>query len=204
MDYDIISSDQDALADQRGHSILQIGAKTRSTLVNCPMTVSALSQTNGDVSINLNDSYVSSVITSCNRRLQWSHSGILTDPLSVSVTDSVVFAAAVISTQEIFRFHTGRSTDSSGSTNPLTVSGSGGSWNISWPGVTVTILSTIPIVVAGGFAMDFTQLLPSTQSSINNPRYHRIISIKPVNNISANSSLILTTSITANHDANGG
>ncbi len=204
IDYDIISADAEALADQRGHSILQIGAKAKSTLVNCPMTVSTLSQTNGDVSINLNDSYVSSVITSCSRRLQWSHSGTLTDPLSVTVTDSVVFAAAVISTQEIFRFHTGRSTNSSGSTNPLTVSGSGVSWNISWPGVTMTILSTIPIVVANGFAMDFTQLLPSTQSSINNPRYHRIISIKPVNNISANSSLILTTSITANHDANGG
>jgi len=204
MDYDIDTAQQDALADQGGHNILQIGAKARGTLVDCPMTVSALSQTNGDVSINLNNSYTSSIITSCNRRLQWSHSGILTDPLSVTVTDSVVFAAAVLSTQEIFRFHTGRSTDSSGSTNSLTVSGSGISWNISWPGVTMSISSNIPIVIANGFAMDFTQLLPYTQSSINNPRYHRIILIKPVNNISANSLLTLTTSIIANHDVNGG
>jgi hypothetical protein len=52
--------------------------------------------------------------------------------------------------------------------------------------------------------MDFTQLLPLNQTSVKNPRYHKIISIKPVSNIPLKTSLILTTVITVNHDANGG
>jgi hypothetical protein len=204
IDYDITTQQQEELADQRGHNILQIGAKSRSTLVDCPITVSTLNQTSGDVSINSSNSYNSSNIASCNRRVQWSHSGTVTDPLSVIVTDTVVFAAQVLATSEIFRFHTGRSTNSSGSTNPLTVSGSGTSWSISWPGVTVTISSNIAINIGSLFAMDFTQPPPLGQSSINNPRYHRFISIKPASNINPNTTFTLTTTIVAQHENNGG
>jgi hypothetical protein len=60
------------------------------------------------------------------------------------------------------------------------------------------------ISVTDEFAMDFTQPPPAGQSSQNNPRYHRFISVKPISNINANTTFTLNTTIVAQHENNGG
>jgi hypothetical protein len=204
MDYDITTQQQEELADQRGHNILQIGAKPRTTLIDCTLDGLAVQQLGGSAYLNLKDSYNSSSVTSYTRQFNWSHSGTVTDPLTVTVTDTVVFAAQVPANTEIFRFHTGRSTNSSGSTNPLNITSAGDNYKIiSWENVSITMVGS-GISVTDEFAMDFTQPPPAGQSSQNNPRYHRFISVKPISNINANTTFTLNTTIVAQHENNGG
>jgi hypothetical protein len=131
-DYSTPRFEQD-YAQAAGHGIMQIGEQLpRSKPTNAPMTVTALNQGGGDVTIDTSAAYTG--VHSCTRKVRWTSEGIFT------IDDHVDLINNAVASTEFYRFHTG-------SAEALTVSGGGVSWNVGWAGTSVTITADRPIFV---------------------------------------------------------
>lgn len=113
-----------------GHNVLQ--ASPRSSVQDCPMTVNSLSASGGDITLELENAYTD--VT------EWTRN-VLFDAYSATITDVVVLSSPKSSSEEWFRFHTS-------STVPVTISGAGGNWTVSWGAHTISFSSNVDILVS--------------------------------------------------------
>ena len=151
-----------------GHNTLQIGELTpRSAPANCPIVVESLTDSGGRVTINLKPAFP--ITTDCSRVIEWNMSG------TVTVSDNVSLPTASPVGTEFYRFHTGR-------TDGITITASGNGWEITWPGVLMSISADRPIVVE--------QI--TWPDAVRAPFIHQAISVKCVG---SESSLSLRTEI---------
>jgi hypothetical protein len=142
-----------------GNSMMQIGQLLpTSQPVNAPMFVNTLGPAGGNVDINTSAAYLGST---CTRNVSWDSAG------NVRVIDNVSLASAAAAGVEIYRFHTG-------SSQPLTITGSDKEWDVAWNGTTLHISADSPIVV--------DQV--TSPNKIRAPNQHQTIQIKTKNGTS--------------------
>ena len=123
----------DKYAGAAGHGIMQVGEiRPHQEAVNAPAEVVALGPTGGQVRVNSSAAYAAG--TQCTRDVTWTAQG------RVTLTDSVVLPSLVPAGTEIYRLHTG-------SSEPLSISGSGMIWTVSWNGTQMSLQANRPIVV---------------------------------------------------------
>jgi hypothetical protein len=116
-----------------GHNTLQVGELTpRSAPANCPIVVESLTDSGGRVTINLKPAFP--ITTDCSRVIEWNMSG------TVTVSDNVSLPTVSPVGTEFYRFHTGR-------TDGITITASENGWDITWPGVLMSISADRPIIV---------------------------------------------------------
>lgn len=120
-------------AGAAGHGIMQVGEiRPHQQAVDAPAEVVALGPTGGQVRVNSSAAYAAG--TQCTRDVTWSAQG------RVTLADSVVLPSLVAAGTEIYRLHTG-------SSEPLSISGSGANWTVSWHGTQMSLQASGPIVV---------------------------------------------------------
>ncbi|NBX37554.1 MAG: hypothetical protein EBR10_10110 [Planctomycetes bacterium] len=142
-----------------GKSMMQIGQLIpTSQPVNAPMFVNTLGPAGGNVDINTSAAYPGST---CTRNVSWDSAG------NVRVIDNVSLASAAAAGVEIYRFHTG-------SSQPLTITGSDKEWDVAWNGTSLQISADSPIVV--------DQV--TSPNKIRAPNQHQTIQIKTKNGTS--------------------
>ena len=120
-------------SEAAGHGIMQVGQiRPHQQAVNAPAEVVALGPAGGQVRVDSSAAYAAG--TQCMRDVTWSSQG------RVTLADPVVLPALVPAGTEIYRLHTG-------SAQSLSISGSGMSWTVSWPGTQMSLQANRPIVV---------------------------------------------------------
>jgi hypothetical protein len=125
---------EERYARAAGHGIMQVGeVSPRGRPVAVAMEVRTLDASGG--SVRMDTTQASTAARSCTREVTWDDRG------RVVIIDAVSFTAPVPAGTEVYRFHTG-------STEPLEISGSGLSWNVSWRGATLALRADRPILVA--------------------------------------------------------
>ena len=130
---------------------------------------------------------------------------VSSSPLKVTIIDNVTKTVGITTGTEIYRFHTGLSgTTGISPTGPnLTITGSGTSWVVGWTGTTMGITSNFPITLTQSYFNDFTQLV-NGDTSLTNPRVHKVLSINAATDIAANTNFSMTTGITVGWSNTGG
>ena len=188
------------LQEATGHNIMQLDGQPiggNNVAVNAPITVTSLGATSGDITINTTGAYTKT--TSCTRRVLWNKpaGAVSSSPLNVRIIDNVTKTVGITTGTEIYRFHTGLSgTTGISPTGPnLTITGSGTSWVVGWTGTTMGITSNFPITLTQSYFNDFTQLV-NGDTSLTNPRVHKVLSINAAANIPANTNFSMTTGMT--------
>jgi|LakMenE18May11ns_1017448.scaffolds.fasta_scaffold9956482_3 alpha-tubulin suppressor-like RCC1 family protein len=196
------------LQEATGHNIMQLDGQPiggNNVAVNSPITVTTLGATSGDITINTTGAYTKT--TSCTRRVLWSKpaGAVSSSPLNVTIIDNVTKTVGITTGTEIYRFHTGLSgTTGISPTGPnLTITGSGTSWVVGWTGTTMGITSNFPITLTQSYFNDFTQLV-NGDTSLENPRVHKVLSINAATDIAANTNFSMTTGITVGWSNTGG
>ena len=120
-------------ASAAGHNTLQIGELApRLAPANCPIEVDSLTDAGGRVTINLKPAFP--ITTACSRVIEWNTSGM------VNVSDSVSLPSESPPGTEFYRFHTG-------CTDGISITAVGNGWQVTWPGVVMTISADRPISV---------------------------------------------------------
>lgn len=117
-----------------GHGTFQYGAlRPNGAPVSAPITVRALGNDGGEVSINCTAAYP--VAESFVRGVSWTRQG------TFRIDDRVSLRSAAPAGSELFRFHTG-------SASVLQVQGAGRNWTIAWDGAEMALTSTVDIDVS--------------------------------------------------------
>lgn len=128
-DPDLISRYSEAA----GHGIMQVGqVRPHQQAVNAPVEVISLGAGGGHVRADTSAAYAPG--TQCTREVSWATQG------RVTISDSATLPSAVPAGTEIYRFHTG-------SAQPLTITGSGSAWTVSWAGAQMSIQADRAITV---------------------------------------------------------
>ncbi len=116
---------EDRYAGAAGHSVMQVGpVQPASQPRPCSMSVRSLDASGGSISMDL--ASASRLARTSTRGVTWTNSG------RIVIEDAVSFGAPIDAGTEVYRFHVG-------STDPVTISGSGRSWDVRWKGTTMAL-----------------------------------------------------------------
>jgi hypothetical protein len=181
-----------SLQEVTGHNTLQVDARLMDTGAyrpNCPMTMSMLSATGGNVTIDIKDGYFNT--NSATRNLSWYKptGPVESTPMSINVIDNFNKTNGVSSGVELYRYHTGN-------TIGLNIYGVGTSWSIVWGNASMSINTNRPVTIGQTGFTDFTQLVANYTLSTENPRIHKMLNINAGTTLSAGSTFTMTTGIT--------
>ncbi|MBU6209396.1 MAG: heparinase II/III family protein [Planctomycetes bacterium] len=125
---------EDRFAGAAGHSVMQVGpVQPASQPRPCTMSVRSLDASGGAVSMDLTSA--SRLARTSTRGVTWTSAG------RIVVEDAVSFGAPIDAGTEVYRFHVG-------STDPVTINGSGRSWDVQWRGTTMALRADRPVRVA--------------------------------------------------------
>ena len=142
-------------ASTGGSNVMQVAEITPSSKpINAPLFVNNLGPTGGDVDIDTSAAYVGAT---CHRNVSWNIDG------RVRIGDEMTLTNPATQGMELYRFHTGN-------VEPLTITGSGTRWTVTWTGASINFESDKPVTVEQGSQLD----------RLSEPFHHQMIVIKAV------------------------
>lgn len=203
-----------------GHSIMQIDevlndAPFYSGWTGCPISVVNMTNTGGNVNLNLIGAYKTpsavaapnayswvvaaiDAITSTGkvrtitRNISWNYESTTTKDLKITITDKVKFKDNIPMDTLMYKWHTGVSDN-----NPADIpdiAGSGTNWSVSWDSgfSSMSIGTNYPIKVSTAVNADFSQ----NDSANREDHYALYITPASLVGLTAENELIMTTNIT--------
>ena len=140
-------------ASAAGHNILQVGAlEPRVLPADAPMTVTRLDDEGGRVTLDLKGAYTTA--NQVSRTIEWQRSG------QVTIEDMAHLQFVASAETEFYRFHTGTS-------EPLSISGSGTAWRVEWGDAQASFECDVPIVI----------VQQTSRDNVKPPYRHQVIRV---------------------------
>jgi len=144
---------EDRYAGAAGHSVMQVSpVEPASQPRPCSMAVRSLDASGGSISMDL--ASASRLARTSTRGVTWTSAG------RIVIEDAVSFGAPIDGGTEVYRFHVG-------SADPVTIGGSGRSWDVQWRGATMALRADRAVRVAQ----------QSWPDAIRTPFRHQVITI---------------------------